>query len=369
MNASISTTKLFLDVELSLKLCPPSKNPQYTSLPSNIQKQVHWKGRKLINLNKVNYDIDKQPRVLKVVQDSASEIKISFQVNGFIHSEYPPVVVIDEKIEGNYKGLIGHTRNQALRSLGYTTMMYDLYDFDSPLAEALFNGVSNQVVNPKTAHSKVDVIMQVCRAIDDGLIDNTESSINNFINIVAADKSISQRKTIYKGVRDRKAQHAHLDTYHCGKGVASTEEAAKRFNIPYKGDSNYTSINKLGYIPPDPEPITSFNASKQLLKKYGYDKFIYFHGYIPDPMPIPELYNQRTRWEDSFNTYVEEQAEFIRNIVKKLGVDVSKSDICEVLPWKFVGFLPQDISPDSNKGGLPRETSIVDKNGNPINNL
>ena len=176
--------KTHLDVELSKKLCPPSKNPYLLALPENLQKQCHWIERAIKPLNKVVYEIDEQTRTLKVVQASASTLKVSWQLYGFIHTEYPPVL---EELDTKYlmhDGIIGHTRNQVFRELGYTHMMYDVYKFDTPLAKRLFNGVANQITNPKTAHTKSDIMMQTLKAIDAGEITNDDDSINFFIDIL-----------------------------------------------------------------------------------------------------------------------------------------------------------------------------------------
>ena len=358
--------KLHLDVESSLKLCPPSKNPYLLALPKEIQKQCHFVERKIIGLEWVTYYIEDQSRTLKVVQANASVMKITFELNGFIHTEYPPIVVqnsIQSKEE--YDGLIGHTRDQSLRELCVTHMIYDVYKFDSPLAKRLFNGTGNQLKTPKTQHTKNDIVMQTLKAIDASEINNDDDEIVWFIDVVAADKSKKERKAIFDLIRGHKSQYSNLLTYHCGEGLNSTSEAAKKFNIPYKGDANHAKTNKLGYIPPYANPITSFAGAKKLIKKYGFQD-VEFHFFLPKPKQAPALYEQRDEHEMEFDSAIVDEAWWLQTMMEQFGTKKSLEEIIKKLPYKKKGWLPCYLNPDPSKGGNPNEETIVDKNGNPV---
>jgi hypothetical protein len=313
----------------------------------------------------VTYYIEDQSRILKIVQGNASEMKITFQLNGFIHTEYPPILVQNPKNKELYDGLIGHTRDQSLRELDVTHMIYDVYKFDSPLAKTLFNGVGNQQKTPKTQHTKNDIVMQTLKAINASEISNDDDEIVWFIDVVAADKSKKERKSIFDLIRGHKSQYSNLLTYHCGEGLNSTSEAAKKFNIPYKGDANHAKTNKLGYIPPYSNPITSFAGAKKLIKKYGFQD-IEFHFFLSKPKQAPALYDQRKEWEEEFKSAVYDEAEWIQTIMQQFGLKKSVEEIIEKIPFKNKGWLPCLLNPDPSKGGNPNEETIVDKNGNPV---
>jgi hypothetical protein len=359
--------KIDLNIENSLKNCPPSKNPAFKKIPDRFLKDIIHVGRIRINTKNVTYKVDDQTRELKVVQENVAPIKISFELNQFIHTEYPPVVVEDPDKPGHYFGIIGHTRDQAIKELGIEFMMYDVYKFNSPLAKRLFNNNSNKVDTPKVPHTKNDIIFQTLQAIDSEELPNTEDSIIEFIDIVASDKSKKERNSIFKGVRERKSEYANLATYHCGKGLNSTTEAAKKFNIPYKGMAGHPTTGKIGYIPPYSNPITNFDASKKLLKIHGYQP-VYFTFYIPEPQPEPALTNQRCNWEDEFDEAIKDEAEWIQLVMTQLGHTVDLKQIINVLPWMKNNWLPCNLDPVAEKGGRPKEETIVDKYGRPVGN-
>lgn len=357
--------KIDLNIETSLKNCPPSKSPALKNIPDNELKNIIHIGRKRIDVNNITYRVEDQTRELKVVQENVAPIKISFELNGFIHTEYPPVVVEDTDKPGHYFGIIGHTRDQAIKQLGIEFMMYDVYKFNSPLSRRYFNNISNQEHTPKNPHTKTDIIFQTLQAIDLEELPNTEDKIKEFIDVVASDKSKKERKSIYKGVRERKSEYANLATYHCGNGLNSTVEAAKKFNIPYKGMAGHPTTGKIGYIPPYADPITNFSSSKKLLKTHGWQP-VYFTFYIPKPQPEPALTKQRCSWEDEFDSAVKDEAEWIQMVMNQLGHDVDLKKIINVLPWMKNNWLPCNLDPVAEKGGKPKEETIVNKYGNPV---
>lgn len=357
--------KLFLDIKTSLDNCPPSKNPALNKIPERFLKDIVHVGRKRINPINVTYRVDEQTRELKVVQSNVAPLKTSFEVGGFVHTEYPPVVIEDPDKEGHYLGIIGHTRDQVFKELHVEYMIYDVYKFNSPLAKRYFNNNSNRVETPRTSHTKNDIIFQVLQAIDAGELPNTEDDILEFIEVVASDKSKKERTAILKGVRERKSQYTNLATYHCGEGPNSTTEAAKKYNLPYKGMAGHASTGKIGYIPPYANPITNFAASKKLLKKHGYQD-VYFTFYIPEPQPQPALSKARLEREAIFDECVRDEAEWIQMVVKQLGYDIQVDKIEKVLPWKKNNWLNQDLTPDSSKGGKPKEEGVVNINGKQV---
>ena len=354
-----------LDIKQSLENCPPSKNPALKKIPDRFLKDIVHVGRIRVNPKNVIYRIDDQTRELKVVQSKVAPLKTSFEVGGFVHTEYPPVIMEDPDKTGHYLGIIGHTRDQVFKELNIDFMIYDVYKFNSPLAKRYFNNCSNRDETPRTSHTKNDIIFQVLQAIDAGELPNKEVDILEFIECVASDKSKNERKAILKGVRERKSQYTNLATYHCGEGLNSTTEAAKKLNLPYKGMANHAYTGKIGYIPPYANPITNFAASKKLLKKHGYQD-VYFTFYIPEPQPQPALSKCRLEREKMFDECVRDEAEWIQMVMNQLGYTVDVTKIEKILPWKKNNWLNQDLTPDPTKGGKPKEEGLVDFNGNKV---
>ena len=325
----------------------------------NLPKGAHFVKRVILPRDQVFYLLENQNRVLNVVQDDVSNIKTSFLVNGWIHTEYPPIIVEDPNRPNMYLGIVGFNRNAAADAVGSSEMIYDIYKFDTPLAKRLCKSKTNYNRTPSSPNTKDDLIFQTLQAIEYKEISNTDDEIKWFIDEVAGDKSPTERKNIFKKVRENKSCFSNIMTYHSGQGVNSTIEAAKKLNIACKGDGNHGASGRLGYIPPYPNPTTNFRDAKKLIKKYGYQD-IDFHFHIPEASgQLPVLNQQRAARIESFNKSVLEEAEWIQTVMKKLGHQVDVERIVEVLPYKAKGFLPQYKNPDPKRGGLPTETDVV----------
>ena len=350
----IMPVKVHFDRELSLKLCPPDKRP-YTPPGAIFQKRI------VLPLIKVLYREEDQSRVVSVDQDNASQIYVSMDLNGFLHTEYPPVVYEDPDSKDHYNGIVGFTRDQVVRMLGWTHMIYDVYTFASPLAKIKMASSTNIINAPQKGNTKKDIIHQTLKAIEQKALPNVDSEIVDFINFIASDKSDSERSTIFKNVRQQKSSHPSIITYHCGKGKNSTEEFAIKYDVAYKGDKS--SNGSLGYIPPYSEPKTNFVDSKKLIKKYGWQD-IEFRFFLTEAVLPPNLYVKRQQHLDEFNEALLDEAEFIKMFLKNVyNIDEDANEIVKKLPWKYKGFLAQYKSPDAKKEGNPTESGVVNVDG------
>jgi hypothetical protein len=348
--------KIHFDRELSLKLCPPEKRP-------DVPDGAIWVKRIVLSEDKVTYRTEDQSRVVAVDQDNASQIKVSMEKNGFLHTEYPPVIYENPDKKDDYFGLVGFTRDQVLRMLGWTHMIYDVYRFESPLAKLKMASSTNIINNPRKGNTKKDIINQTLKAIEQGALSNVDSDIIDFINFVASDKSEKEKNTIFKNVRQQKSSHPSIITYHCGKGKNSTEEFAKKYDVAYKGDKSPTG--KLGYIPPYSEPKTNFVDSKKLLVKYGWQD-IEFRFFLPEAVLPPKLYVNREEHLSEFHESVLDEAKFLQLFLRNgYSIDDDVQTIASKLPWKYKGFLAQYKAPDSSKEGNPTEIGVVNIDGTP----
>ncbi|MCX6210842.1 MAG: hypothetical protein NTZ59_15390, partial [Bacteroidetes bacterium] len=143
-------------------------------------------------------------------------------------------------------------------------------------------------------------------------------------------------------------------------------EFAKKHNLPYSGEKNFSKSGKLGYITSQPRPRIALFDAKKLYRKKGSNKKIQFFAYIPSPLEGAGLQKQRKMFKTRFESFILMDCESTKNEIEKLGFKVSLDEIIKNHPIEFVGFLPQDISPDPFKNGKPREENIVDENGVPV---
>jgi hypothetical protein len=348
--------KLNFDVNKSLELSPPK-----------YLKGIKFKKRIVLNRNKVTYPKQNNPRLLNIVAERIPEIRDSFLVNGFIHSCPPPTIKVDPNNSDRFIGLSGYHRNAAAEQADCDTMIYDVLEFDSPLDERKHRIISNHHIVPVIPNTLDDLVKQVLEAVNNNEIPNDENEIKDFIKIIAADKTDENKNVIYKRFRKFKSSSSTLLCYHAGKGENSTKELAINLDLPYSGDKNFTKSGKLGYITSQPTPRIALFDAKTLFRKKGSKQKIQFYAYISSPLEGAGLRKQRKIFKSKFENFILSDCQSTKNEIEKLGLKVSLDDIIKNHPIQFVGFLPQDISPDPFKNGRAKEETIVDCNGNPVN--
>lgn len=348
------SSKAYFDVELSLKLSPPRKSPG-----------VKFVKRIIIRRDKVTYPDFEQTRVHAVKQTNVVQIRNSLEVNGWIHSEQPPFGYVDPDSKERFIGISGFNRNAAMSQLGWDTMLFDVYEFESPLAKRIAKTKANQHLTPFSTNTNQDLVKQVLLAIKSKEINSDEMSIKKMIEEIASDKVSSERKKILDTVITQRGGSDTIRTYHTGKGEYSTEEIALKLSLPYKGDEHFKMFGKLGYISSMKTPKTALYDAKVLSNDYGGAK-VSFISFIEDPKEQPKIYEQRKKHKESITQFMRKDAEFVLNILKTYGVNTTIEDILKKYPIIFGGFLPQVITPDGTKGGKPKEEFLVDEFGKDI---
>jgi hypothetical protein len=346
--------KPHFDVEKSLKMCPPRQF-----------KGARFVKRIVTSRDKITFPENEQTRVLSVKQDNVSQIRDSLEINGWIHTEQPPFGYVDPNKKDRLVGISGFNRNAAMSQLEWTTTIFDVYEFDSPLAKRIAKTSANQHRTPFSPNTKEDLIKQVICAIKENEIDDNEKSILELIDVIADDKPSKEKKNIYDSVMKRKGGSDTIRTYHTGKGEYSTQEIAIDLKLPYKGDVHYKLSGELGYIGNIKTPKTTLFDAKVMSNSYNNAK-VSFIGFIDKPGEQPKIYEQRKQFKESFSAFIRQDAKFVLHFLKLYGVKTTLDDVISNYPIHFKGFLPQVITPDSNKGGRPKEENLVDVMGNPV---
>jgi hypothetical protein len=346
--------KVHFDVEVSLKYAPPKK-----------YKGARFIKRIVVNRDKVRFPLSEQIRVLSVKQKNVSEIRDSLEVNGWLHTEKPPVVEIDPDDKTRFIGISGFNRNAAMDQLGWDTMMVDVYEFNTPLAKRIAKSQENHHNRPFSPNTKEDLIKQVILALKNGEILSTETAIRELVEELALDKTEQEKKKIFDSVIKRKGGSDTLRTYHTGKGQYSTSEIALDLKIPFSGDTHFKLSGELGYINPSPTPKTTLHDAKKLSSEYGGKK-VAFIGYIDKPSEQPKIFQQRKDYKEKFDNFLRQDAQFVLNVLKSFNVKTNIEEVISRYPIYFKGFLPQVITPDNSKGGNPKETTLVDVDGNTV---
>lgn len=343
------------DIELSLKLCPP-KYP----------KGVRFIKRIVIDRLDVTYPPSHQIRQLNVDMKKVPEIRDSFEVSGYIHSESPPTIKVDPLNKKRFIGLSGYHRNAAVGQLGWDTMIFDVLEFDSPLVERIHCSVTNANRLPFISMTKSDYVKQVLEAVKNQEIPNEDFKVQEFIDAICPDKNEAFRKNIFTKFRKNKSYSATLVCYTTqSNGENSTHEYAMQYKLPNKGTATYASTSRLGYIISSPNPKTALYEAHKLSRNFNGQK-VEFYGFIESPLQGAGLKNQRQTFKDDFEECVLNECKSIQYLLEKLGYKVSISEIRRAHPVVFIGFLHQDITPDEHNFGKPKEDGVVDVNGNAI---
>ena len=353
--------RAYFDVDLSLKLCPP-KNPT-----DRFGKVIgRWLKRIVINRKWVSYDINANPRVYNIKPENVIKIRDSFEVNGFMLGQRPPGIKVDPNDKDRYVGLSGFNRDAAAGALGWETMIYDVYEFDSPKAERIYRSASNHHKTPHTDMTKMDIVKEVNAAIRNKEIPNDETNIRDFVEELASDKTEQVRKTIFKTVMKANGSSDSIRLYHdSGSGENSLQQLAENLNLPFKGDKRYAQTKKLGYIISSATQKTTLYDAKKLSKEYNWQN-VEFRAHIEEAKETPAIYNQRVDWQEKNTEFLRVDAEFVQEIMRRCGFKCSIDTILKHYPFDFKGFAPQVVTPDEKKGGRPIEETTVDAYGNPI---
>ena len=333
-----------LDLERSIKECPPQNPP----------------GGRQIKRIRCRRDLatwpEAQPyRVDVNNQAHVRNLENSYTINHMIYTEPPQVVVVDPDNPKRFIGIIGYQRNKAQENLGWDMAIYDVVEYDTPLAQLEHGFTSNTILTPSAASTIEDIAKGAWLAVERKLIPNENKDIKAYINRVASDKTSSQKRNIFKKVRNKKSAHDSMRPLD-GK---SANELAAELEIPYGGDSeeSYDLTGQYGFIKEPGGFKTVMHDGLRLWLEY--DEPIYVTGYITHPNPAT-IKSRRITWEKE----IVRLNEMIYKISAKVtGMDLDKVKELGNSPFVSNGFLPQIISPDVTKGGAHQETSRVNKDG------
>ena len=333
-----------IDREKSLKLCPP-----------NYSAGVIHKKRIRIRRDLCTWPETQEFRVQGKSKDNVAKIEESYKAKGLLLSEPVQVVEVDPQNKNRFCGVSGTHRNKAQANLGWDVAIYDVVEFETPRARLVFGGTSNHhnQADPLTKH---DIHKLVSKAIQTKAIADDDVSLKDFIDEVAADRSAQTKRSLFKSYRQTHSKFENLEAF----GGNEANKKAEELNLPHLGDVNFEQTGEYGYIK---EPGGYKTVMHSGLKLWlDVDEDILLTGYItnPDPTTLSKRREHDKKDVDNLNNFLYEIASKLTDMpldeVKKLGK----------APFKYNGFLPQVISADPGKGGLPVETNVVDADGTPF---
>jgi|TARA_R110002096_G_scaffold282962_1_gene476924 hypothetical protein len=283
------------------------------------------------------------------------QLKDSYLVNGIIYEEPVQVVEVDPNNKDRFIGIAGYHRNAAQELLGWDIAIYDIVEFKTPRDRLKFGYTSNHHL-PAQKTDKNDIKKGITKGITDGIIKNDNNDIRGFLKEIAADKTDTERNSILKSWRLNYSAYENLEAF----GSIAANSKAEELNIPHLGDKGVSSSGLYGYIKEPGGYKTVMHDGLKLWLSENED--IHLTGYITNPNPK----QLRTRREGEKNS-IDKLNNFLYDVAAKLtDIPVDEIKAKGKSPFKYNGFLPQVISADPGKDGLPVENTKVDFDGKPM---
>jgi len=333
-----------IDIEKSLKQSPPS-------YPTGVIfiKRIRVKRGLCTWLETQEF------RVQGKNKDNVSSLKDSYIVNGLLYDEPVQVVEKDRDNKDRFKGIAGYHRDSAQEQLGWDYAIYDVVEFKTPRIRLSFGYTSNHH-RPAQTTTRHDIFKGISKAIDTGVITNEDYDVKDFIDEIASDRTPAARKSLFESYRRNHSAFENLESF----GSKEANLKADELNLPHLGDKGFNASGSFGYIK---EPGGYKTVMHDGLKLWlSEDEDIMVTGYITNPDPAT-IMKRRKHDKES----IDKLNNFLYNVAAKLtDIPVDEIKAKGKSPFKYNGFLPQVISADPGKDGLPVENTKVDFDGTPM---
>lgn len=337
-----------------------------TTPPIEYQGSTHL-GRYLIPRNFVRYDLEEQPRDKNNDADHVNNLVNNFEAIGYRPDSQPPITTFDDKDVNNckLKGLSGYNRSEALDRIGQEFYVFDVYKFESKYWEIVARNQSNHHSNPQLSQTWRDYQKEVCNAVDAGIVPADQTSIDNFVDLIAADKTAKVRRRIKDSCYNTCQVFPNFRTYNStghGKntlnGFIKDNKFAKQ-GIEGRTDQELVNQGYIVYCAGNGDNKSTWARCIAHATRLGIPAWII--GYSPNR--VDDLEKFRSNYIQDFNDMKELFVQFANNIV---GDGQSSSLDEESFPVKLAGFMGQYTKPNPNNHGRDTEDGLVDMYGNKI---
>jgi hypothetical protein len=381
---SITSTKsgktLFdFDIAKSKRECPEKKH--HFGRKHKIRKVVPVENILILDEN----GIPLQPREEINLPKNQTILVTSLRMRGWIHNQEPLFVEPHPDNNKIYILVSGFNRYGAIDVLGWTHVLVDVYE-DALILEdqVLFKYRVNNDNLPSAPNKDIDFVKAAVEAIDknaiipvNNLMDDdivpdedytyTDEDIAGFLRkaVSTSDGTLLKSETaIFKKnkkgkldtsclvakVRKQRGIEKHMKSLD-GK---TAPQVLKELGKGYGGLDGFKTTGEIAFVFPPTNPSvlrTTFWQGVQYYLQYGVDIDVY--GYIETPSSMT-LKQDRKDIVTVFESFLDIAQEIVSTCNSGIDTDIIVRDI-----FKLKGALPQDLSKDPSKGGLPKETTII----------
>ncbi len=342
----------------SLEKCPPREYEGATHLD-----------RCLVPRSVLRYNPEEQPRDKNNDPDHVNKLASDFEVNGYNISCEPPIVCFDAESNSadHLKGQSGFNRSEVYDRMGQEMVIVDIYDYESRYWEVIARNQSNHHKSPSLSQSKNDYIKEVCNAVDEKLIEGNGDAIDEFVDLVAADKTSALRRQIKDICYNNCQVFPNFRTFSVSGSVKSKNSlkgyiehaGLVRAGIEGRSDKELKAQGYLLYCAANGDNKATW--MRAIVHGTRLNLPVWVFGYADRRKP--DLKKFRENWIVEFNDTKSYTIQFSNSIVK----DGDSSEINEdAFCVKLGGFLPQYVKPNPKDQGRATENGIVDAEGNRI---
>ena len=332
--------------KFDLELSRTESTPEYP-------EGVIFVKRIVVKRNTIDWSEKYQVRDGIYIVPNQVKIRKSYEENGFLYSEGVQVVTKSVTSDKEFEGVAGFNRNSAQDDLSWDTTIVDVVEFESELRRIEYGYESNHDFAPKAGNTEGDIFHGINETINAGHLDRTDDvAIKRFIDKIAADFSKGERDTFFKKFRKQVSQYSNM----VPMDSAKANKTCKEMGLQYGGDKN-PNADGFGYAKDKGGSKTTFHDG-MTISTNNNGAVIKIYGYISSPKPST-LSSSRKVWMEQF----EAQREFHFVVASKTsGIPISTLRKNGWYPFRFGGFLPQDVTP---VGALkaPKESTLIDVDG------
>jgi len=292
--------------------------------------------------------------------------KILFGTDEFPYGLYN-LTIYQNNSDTHLKGQSGFNRGEVYDRIGQECIIVDIYDYESRFWEVIARNQSNHHSNPSLVQSKNDYIKEVCNAVDEGLIEPTGDAIDEFVDLIAADKNSQTRRNIKDTCYNNCQVFPNFRTY-SSSGTIKSKNTLKGFVRNYglaaagiEGRTEEELIEQ-GYI-----LYCAGNGGNKatwmraIVHGTRLNLPVWILGYAP--VRKDDLKQFRLDYIQEFNEIKSYAIQFSNNVVND-GEESSVNE--EGFCVKLAGFLPQYVKPNPKDKGRPTENGLVDVYGTKV---
>lgn len=331
--------KVNFDVKKSMQEASPSK--YYSKY-----KGVRFVKRIVTRLDNIDPDINNQIRNQVYDLENVKQLAQTFNAYGYIYTETPMQVVANTRSNAliEFRLINGFCRYDAqTKELNWESTMVDVLEFDSPLDQFRFALQANHIKTPAGLNRAGDIAKGVMKMIQGGMIE-PDISEGGAVYQILTEVVEPHREDVFKKAFAMVSESVnYANTAHLPLCGNRAKKLANKLGVPCNAEKD------LGYVKNSGGSKNIFWDAMQLHLETG--ETISLAGYIQDPLP-KKLVSQRKTWLRQFHGMIE----FWQKMCERAtGIKPAKKDF----PIKFIGFLPQNETPDPSKGGRPTEESLI----------